>query len=284
MQPTRLYIGIMLGFLAALLVGCFLFFNGMAGTSYITSDGLRQLLNFIDKPRYDSNLMGLVYSLTFLVAGGLFLLLVLLPNETAFVQTAPAPQPRRRPAPGTRHAAAEIQPPSALAAPAAAPVAEALTVAFEEPAPAAVPLAIDEVVVAEEPLPKQAKSIEEEVLTTKSDADLPIVDLPDSRYEETGEEDVVYGSGPVTDDSIWDFIQSYPDSAVKFLYRKSLENKPLSPTDEDIYRRWELRGMTRAKVREFVLALMKWKSLPDDFPHNIWRQLRDEIFEMQIKT
>ncbi|MBI3991946.1 MAG: hypothetical protein HY342_01625, partial [Candidatus Lambdaproteobacteria bacterium] len=124
MQPTRLYIGIMLGFLAALSVGCFVFFNGMSGASYMTSDGLRQLLNFIDKPRYESNLMGLIYSLTFLVAGGLFLLLVLLPNESAFVQTAPspAPQPRRRPLVGARRAALDVQAPAAPApAPAPAP-------------------------------------------------------------------------------------------------------------------------------------------------------------------
>ena len=86
-----------------------------------------------------------------------------------------------------------------------------------------------------------------------------------------------------TDDSMWEFIQSYPDSAVKFLYRKSLENKPLAPTDEDIYRNWEKRGMTRAKVRELVLTIMNWKSLPSDFPHNIWRDLRDKIYELQTK-
>jgi hypothetical protein len=131
---------------------------------------------------------------------------------------------------------------------------------------------------------KEPHSVDEEVLQASEvvEEDLPPTDVPD-RYEDTGEDDVIYGSGRVTDDSIWEFIQAYPDSAVKFLYRKTLENKALPPTDEDIYRRWELRGMTRAKVREFVLAIMGWKTLRDDFPHNIWRELRDQIFEMQQK-
>ena len=114
-----------------------------------------------------------------------------------------------------------------------------------------------------------------------AEGDFDIDDLPESPYEDTGDEDVVYGNGRVTDDSVWDFIHNYPDSAVKFLYRKNLENKPLTPGEEDIYRRWEMRGMTRAKVRQFVLEVMGWKSLPDDFPHNIWRDLRDQIFELK---
>ena len=82
---------------------------------------------------------------------------------------------------------------------------------------------------------------------------------------------------------MWDFVQQYPDTAVKFLYRKTLDNKPLSPTEEDIYRNWELRGMSRAKVREIVLEIMSWQSLPDNFPHEIWRELRDQIYEMKVE-
>ena len=70
---------------------------------------------------------------------------------------------------------------------------------------------------------------------------------------------------------------------MKFLYRKTLDNKPLSTVDEEIYRQWEQRGMTRSKVREMVLEIMSWRSLPDDFPHNIWRELRDQVFDMKTR-
>jgi len=72
----------------------------------------------------------------------------------------------------------------------------------------------------------------------------PPVDLPTARPELSGEEDVVYGNGPTTEDSIVEFIQNYPDSAVKFLYRKNLDNRPLPPVEEDIYQHWERRGMS----------------------------------------
>jgi hypothetical protein len=112
----------------------------------------------------------------------------------------------------------------------------------------------------------------------------PPVDLPSARPELTGEEDVVYGNGPVTEDSIVEFIQNYPDSAVKFLYRKNLDNRPLPPMEEDIYQRWERRGMSRAKAREYVLEIMGWDKLPDDFPHNIWMKLRDRIYELKVEV
>ncbi len=102
-----------------------------------------------------------------------------------------------------------------------------------------------------------------------------------SRFDDSGEEDVVYGDGRISEDAAWEFIQQFPDSAVKFLYRKNLDNKPLSPTEEDIYRNWEMRGLTRAKVREIVLELMGWPSLPDSFPHEIWRAVRDQVFELR---
>ena len=111
--------------------------------------------------------------------------------------------------------------------------------------------------------------------------EMAVTDLPGARAELSGEEDVVYGDGPVTEDSILEFIQNYPDSAVKFLYRKNLDNRPLPPVEEDIYRHWERRGMSRSKVRGFVLEIMGWEKLPDDFPHNIWLRLRDRIYELK---
>jgi hypothetical protein len=126
------------------------------------------------------------------------------------------------------------------------------------------------------------RSVEEEVLAQVPD-DLPKLERENSRFDDAGEDDVVYGTGRVTDDSLWDFIQRHPDSAVKFLYRKSLDNKPLTTVEEEIYRQWEQRGMTRSKVRGMVLEIMSWKSLPEDFPHNIWRELRDQVFDMRTR-
>lgn len=276
MPPVRVYMALMLLFVVAMLAGSIVFYLGMNSASYLVNDGVRYGTQLLNKPRYDSNLAGFIFSVCFLVAGVFLLALIAMPDEQGNGR-APAqpPQPRRRqPQPQARPQAAPRAAEPAPEAPDRPSPPEAAGMAappgHDTPAPA--------------PADAEPHSLDEEVLQASEvvEEDLPPTDMPD-RYEDTGEDDVIYGSGRVTDDSIWEFIQAYPDSAVKFLYRKTLENKPLSPTDEDIYRRWELRGMTRAKVREFVLAIMGWKTLRDDFPHNIWRELRDQIFEMQQK-
>lgn len=289
MQPTRVYFVLMLAFVAALLIGSVIFFIGMGGASYVVSDGVQFGTNFLDKPRYDSNLQGFVFSVSFLVASIFLMVMIVLPDDQAAARVGASapPQPRRRGTAPPRPTSAPPTAPGGAPRPSETPVevpvlegdsnsstVERVTDSGTQPEAEAA--GMSESVAAEEPAPQAdaEKTLEK---------DLPITDLPDAEFEVSGEEDIVYGSGRVTDDSMWEFIQSYPDSAVKFLYRKSLENKPLSPTDEDIYRRWEKRGMTRAKVRELVLTIMNWKSLPSDFPHNIWRELRDQIYELQTK-
>ncbi len=301
MQPIRFYIIVLGVFLAALIVGALFFISGMSGASYLVSDGVGYGMHYLDKPSYDSHLQGLIFTLSFLAAGILLFLLVLLPDRRgAFAQPQAAlpPQPRRRPAapapqaaPATQAAPAPQAAPATQAAP--APQAEPEAPAEGEEPPAESPPtaeieasgdAVNGAPVTQPPSAETGRSVDEEVLTSNEPGKFDIEDLPDPRFDDSGDEDVVYGNGRVTDDSIWDFIHDYPDSAVKFLYRKTLENKNLSPNEEDIYRKWEMRGMSRAKVREYVLEIMGWKSLPDDFPHNIWRELRDQIFEFKSKV
>ena len=294
MTTTRFYITLMAFFIAALLFGALVFLTGMNNSAYLVNDGVSFGIQYVDKPRYDSNLQGFIFALVFLAAGLLALLMMILPNQESAAgtnQSAPPPQPRRRAAP-----AAPAPQPAPAARPAATPPpprpAPAQPAAEAIPPPAATPAQTVEL-EAEEPPPPPApapspepeapmKSVEEEVLSGNEAADFE--DLPDSRYTDSGENDVVYGTGRVTDDSVWEFVQTYPDSAVKFLYRKTLENRALAPTEEDIYRRWEMRGMNRSKVREIVLEIMGWKTLRDDFPHNIWRELRDQIFDMKTRV
>ena len=284
LQPVRLSVLVLVCFMAALAGGSVYFIMGMSHSTYLVTDGVSVAVRYLDKPRYDMQLQGLIFSLSFLIAGGLLLLMVFIPDSDRRGAGFEAPpQPRRRPdqAPQPAAQAAAPQPAPAVQAPQTQPAAvqsSPLTIeAGESEAPAPSVLATQ----AAQP-PRPGVSVEEEVLKSALKADdLPNVDFGDSRFDDTGDEDAVYGNGRITEDAAWDFVQQYPDSAVKFLYRKTLDNKPLSPAEEDIYRIWEMRGMTRAKVREIVLELMRWQSLPDSFPHEIWRALRDEIFEIK---
>jgi hypothetical protein len=284
LTTDKFYLALFLLFLAAMVSGVVIFALGMKETTYLVSDGVGYTLQYLNKPRYDSHLQGLVFAMTFLIAGLLLTVVILMPlgAQAGLSQALQPPQPRQRqprPLPGGPAAPVAQAPvaPVAPAAPAAAPptvaaLAAPEAAAQEEAAPAA---------AAAKPA-QPVRSVEEEVLAQNPD-DLPPVARDDSRFEDTGEDDVVYGTGRVTDDSVWDFVQRHPDSAVKFLYRKTLDNKPLSTADEDIYRRWELRGMTRSAIRQIVLEIMSWKALPEDFPHNIWRELRDQVFEMRTR-
>src|SRR5579863_5050298 len=276
LTSDKFFVALFLLFLAAMAGGTVIFALGMRDQTYVINDGVGYITQFINRPKYESHLQGLIFAFTFFIAGVLLAVVIMIPGAGAAGQfpVMSPPHPRQR-SPFFPGATAAQQTAAQPAQPAPAPAQEpAAAMVVEEPAPPPPP-----------PVPAKpdqpTRSVEEEVLAQNPD-DLPRLESQDSRFEDTGEDDVVYGTGRVTDDSCWDFAQRHPDSAVKFLYRKTLDNKPLSTADEDIYRRWEQRGMTRAKIREIVLEIMGWKSLPDDFPHNIWRELRDQVFDMQI--
>ena len=292
LQPTRFYVGMLLFFIATLTAGVLIFLLGMSDSSYLINDGVHYLQQTINVPRYEDNLQGLIFALAFLVAGLLMLLMVMLPDalQSQLQVVAGGPAPRRRAAAPatsapTQQAAPQPAPQTAPTRPTPTaphqPEPELEPEALAEPEPGAAPAASappPPAPVAPAAPVEPLRSLEEEI---QASPDLPDLDGDNSRFDDNGEEDVVYGTGRVTDDSAWSFVQTYPDSAVKFLYRRTLDNKALSAAEEEIYRRWELRGLTRAKVRDIVLDIMGWQSLPDDLPHNIWRELRDQVFEMQ---
>ncbi|MDH4246238.1 MAG: hypothetical protein OEW39_00290 [Deltaproteobacteria bacterium] len=254
LQPVRFYIIVMVFFLGSLAFGGFYFLNGMETSSYLITDGVNLSRYYIDRQGYTTHFQGLVFSATFLVAGLLMVLVIVLPSHEAAqaVQAGAPPQPRRRGSEGSGGEGGRGGPSTIEWA-----EAEAGTEAAAAP---------------KEPEVKVVR---------RSEFKAPMGES--SSRDAGGDDDVVYGTGPVTLDSVWEYVQNYPDSAVKFLYRKNLDNKPLSSGDDEIYRKWEKRGLTRNVLREVVLELMGWDALPDDYPHNIWRALRDQIFEMQAK-
>ena len=214
MQPSRFYIALIGFFLAALVFAAMYFVTGMNEPSYLVNDGAGYGLRYIDKPSYDANMQGFIFVISFLVAGLLLLLLIILPDqEGAFAAAQPAPpQPRRRAAPTAAPAAAPVAP---------QPVATPRQVAAPQPAS-------DEAAAQDQAEPDQqettarqaptrpaapapeaapAPSVDDEVAIAEAEGDFDIDDLPESPYEDTGDEDVVYGNGRVTDDSVWDFCQ-----------------------------------------------------------------------------
>ncbi len=88
MQPTRFYIGVIGFFLAALVFAGLFFITGMNDASYLVNDGAGYGLRYIDKPNYDSHLQGLIFVVSFLGAGLLLVLLMILPDQEVIAAQA----------------------------------------------------------------------------------------------------------------------------------------------------------------------------------------------------
>ena len=59
--------------------------------------------------------------------------------------------------------------------------------------------------------------------------------------EDDGDNDVVFGDGQIDSKSINRFVKSFPDSAIKFMFRKNLDGRNLPFEYEEIYIKWEKR-------------------------------------------
>ena len=59
------------------------------------------------------------------------------------------------------------------------------------------------------------------------------------RVEDDGDNDVVFGDGQIDSKSISRFVKSFPDSAIKFMFRKNFDGRNLPVEYEEIYINWE---------------------------------------------
>ncbi|PCI25306.1 MAG: hypothetical protein COB67_10725 [SAR324 cluster bacterium] len=233
------------------------FFSEMNSNYVLVQSGISPVRRVMNPYKYTQNKKGLIFSLSFLISGISFTIMVLLPSSEKEAQTRQAilarkakqPQPAMEPQEAVHEAeGAEETGPSPM-----------------EP---------------EEGMEKRDSSKEEMI------EELDSLDALEGFAEDSweniteGEDDVVYGTGPISGAAIMDFVHKFPDSALKFLYRKQLNGKPLTKEEEDIYADWESRNMTRSKIRHYVLNLMEWDQLPRDPLYEIWTRLRDHIFDI----
>ncbi len=112
--------------------------------------------------------------------------------------------------------------------------------------------------------------------------DLGDIDFLDEEEDErwSGETSVVYGSGRIRDEAMVEFIHTHPDSTLKFLFRRELDGKPPQPAVEEVYETWQKRGLSRKKIKDYILALMEWSEFPDSPLYDIWSDLRDRLYEL----
>ena len=234
--------------IGALAVGAFSFLGQMGTSQVLIYRGSTPTHLVLDSHKYLQNKRGFIFAVTFIVAAGSFAIMIALPSEDTRIvgKVAPVPQPvsaAREDSAISAIVDTEVAPESAEAGP-----------------------------------PDEAKSAEEAAEEEVIEAIEPLeADVMDEATE--GEDDVVYGIGPISDVAIMQFVHKFPDSALKFLFRKQLDGKALSNAEEEIYQGWEKRSMTRGKVKGYIQTLMSWKDFPKKPLYEIWREIRDHIFE-----
>jgi len=98
------------------------------------------------------------------------------------------------------------------------------------------------------------------------------------RGENSSENDVVFGDGPIDLKSMREFVANYPDSTIKFLMRKNLDGRPLPIGYEEIYSKWENRGLSRGRLKKYLYKLMEWKNFPDIPVHEVVEKIREHQY------
>ena len=141
--------------------------------------------------------------------------------------------------------------------------------------------------------PEEPEEIEEEPpvpapTTAAALLDLGDEDEDDDDFEEglkevpTDESDVVFGTGPITRDSLQRYVRKYPDSAIRFLLRRGLDGRPLSNEIEAVHEQWQERGLMRGRVKRSLQDLMNWEEIPDLPIHELVGEIRRHLVSLNV--
>jgi len=238
--------------IGALTIGCITFLNQMNGNYILIQNGVTPVKHVLDHYQYRKNKRAFIFSLSFLVVSASIMIMIALPSEERKTVTKrkDAPQPIKVDRDDSSISAVVVTPKDPKSDKAAAPVAPP-------------------------PMEKVTPPVESvvEIIEHVEEISTEVEDVTE------GEDDVVYGSGPISDAATMHFVHKFPDSALKFLYRKQLDGKALTNVEEEIYQQWENRNLTRGKVKGYIMSMMEWKEFPKKPLYETWREIRDHIFE-----
>jgi len=101
--------------------------------------------------------------------------------------------------------------------------------------------------------------------------------------DDDADNDVVFGDGQIDSKSISRFVKSFPDSAIKFMFRKNLDGRNLPVEYEEIYINWEKRGLSRGRLKKYLFKLMKWDNFPDIPILGVVQRIKDRQYDLKGK-
>ena len=97
---------------------------------------------------------------------------------------------------------------------------------------------------------------------------------------DSDDDDVVFGSKKITLPALENFVRKYPDSTLKFLLRRNLDGRPLAAEIENVYLGWEQRGLSKGRLKKYVLKIMEWSEIPESPALELLQIIRDRIYEI----
>ena len=103
------------------------------------------------------------------------------------------------------------------------------------------------------------------------------------RDEDDVDNDVVFGDGQIDSKSINRFVKNFPDSAIKFMFRKNLDGRNLPVEYEEIYINWEKRGLSRGRLKKYLFKMMKWDNFPDIPILEVVQRIKDRQYDLKGK-
>ena len=101
--------------------------------------------------------------------------------------------------------------------------------------------------------------------------------------EDDADNDVVFGDGQIDSNSIREFVKNFPDSTIKFMFRKNLDGRNLPVEYEEIYFNWEKRGLSRGRLKNYLFKLMKWENFPDIPILEVVQIIKDRQYDLKDK-
>ena len=101
--------------------------------------------------------------------------------------------------------------------------------------------------------------------------------------EDDADNDVVFGDGQIDSNSIREFVKNFPDSTIKFMFRKNLDGRNLPVEYEEIYINWEKRGLSRGRLKNYLFKLMKWDNFPDIPILEVVKIIKDRQYDLKDK-
>jgi len=242
--------------LVAVAGGAIYFYNGMGAASYESFNGAQPVTLYLNKNVYDWNLKGLIYCLSFMGALILFLIVILVPTSDQ-VQRRMAANPFTQPMGGAN-------PPS-----------------MQAPGAGQSPLAM------QQQTPPQQQDLGESMdlgFEMEPEFDDFEEENDGMMSMETDDDDVIYGTGRITNKSHVNFVMENPDSALKVVLRKELDGRPLKPEQSKVYETWHDRGLSRTKLRKQLCSILECEELPKIAIHELHSKLKDKIYDMKNES